>query len=64
MAAICGVAYARKVLAEEGKQAMRKMLAFRKLYNDEPTAIEMKRARGGDDNGGCACCGSPQSGPV
>jgi hypothetical protein len=64
MAAICGVAYARKLLAEEGEQAMRKMLACRKRYNDEPTVMEMKRARGGDETGGCACCGSPLSGPV
>ena len=64
MAAICGVAFARKMLAEEGEQAMRKMLALRKRYNDEPTAMEMKHARGGDETGVCACCGSPQSGPV
>ena len=49
MAARCGVTFARKLLADEGEQAVRKYLAWRKGYNDRPTVMEMKRARGGDE---------------
>jgi hypothetical protein len=55
MAVIRGVAYARKMRAEEGEQAMREMLTKRIEYDAVPTGKELERA-GGDESGACERC--------